>query len=115
MKSRTCYYFHDRIKFEDFDFGNILLDEKSYKDNLIYDVSYKILIGAKPLYIKFCKVDGLVRDYDGTKCLVLFSLGKNVTIYDRIKYLTALKRGITYMFFLIIMRKSNLIQMMIFL
>ena len=40
---------------------------------LIYDVSYKILIGAKPLHIMFDKVNGFIRDYDGTKYLVLFS------------------------------------------
>ena len=28
IKNRKCYYFNDIIKFEDFDFGNILLDEK---------------------------------------------------------------------------------------
>ena len=28
---RTYYYFDDINKIEDFDFGNILLDEKSYK------------------------------------------------------------------------------------
>ena len=38
-----CYYFDDIIKFEDFNFGNILLDEKSYENILIYDISYKTL------------------------------------------------------------------------
>ena len=28
IKNRTCYYFDDVIKFEDFHFGNILIDEK---------------------------------------------------------------------------------------
>ena len=27
-KNRTCYYFDGIIKFEDFDFDNILIDEK---------------------------------------------------------------------------------------
>ena len=30
IKGRTCYYFDDTIKIEDFDFTNILLDDKSY-------------------------------------------------------------------------------------
>ena len=30
-KKCTCYYFYDRTKIEDFDFGNILLDQKSYE------------------------------------------------------------------------------------
>ena len=29
IKNCTCYYFNDIIKIEDFDFDNILLDEKS--------------------------------------------------------------------------------------
>ena len=32
------YYFHDVIKFEDFDFDNILMYEKSYENILIYDI-----------------------------------------------------------------------------
>ena len=30
IKNRTCYYFDDIIKLEDFDIDNILIDEKSY-------------------------------------------------------------------------------------
>lgn len=36
---------------------------------LIYYVSQKTLIGVKPLPISY-KVDGFIRDYDGTKYLV---------------------------------------------
>ena len=49
---------------EDFDSDNILLDEKSQENILIYDISYKTLIGAKPLRIRFHKIDGLIRTYD---------------------------------------------------
>ena len=41
IKNRTCYYFVDIIETEDFDFANILIDEKSYENFLVYDVSYK--------------------------------------------------------------------------
>ena len=34
IKNRTCYYFDDITEIEDFDFGNILLDEKSYENIL---------------------------------------------------------------------------------
>ena len=44
-KNCMCYYFNDIIKFEDFDFDNISVDEKSYKNILVYDISYKTLIG----------------------------------------------------------------------
>ena len=49
IKNRTCYYFDDIIKLEDFGLNNILIDEKSHKNILIYDISYKTLIGPKPL------------------------------------------------------------------
>ena len=34
------------------------------KNILIYDISYKTLIGAKPLQIRFTKIDGFIRFYD---------------------------------------------------
>ena len=39
IKNRTCYYFHDMIKLEEVNIGNILIDEKSHKTILIYDIS----------------------------------------------------------------------------
>ena len=51
-----CYYFDDNIKFKDFDFDIILFDEKLCENILIYDISYKNLIGAKSLRIKFNKI-----------------------------------------------------------
>ena len=40
----TCYHFHCIMKIEDFDFDNILLDEKVYESILIYEVSNKTLV-----------------------------------------------------------------------
>ena len=45
IKNCTCYYFNDIIKLEDFDLENILIDEKLPENILIYDISYKTLIG----------------------------------------------------------------------
>ena len=53
VKNRTCYYFDDIIKFKDFDYNNILIDENI----LIYNIPYKNLIGPKSLRIRFGKVD----------------------------------------------------------
>ena len=36
------------------------MDEKLYENIFIYDVSYKTYIGAKPLRIRFDKVDALL-------------------------------------------------------
>ena len=76
IKNCTCYYFGDIIRIEYFDFDNILLDEKSYENILTYDLSYKTLIGAKPLRIMFDKADEFIRDYNGTKYLALFGFEK---------------------------------------
>ena len=37
IKNRMCYYFDDIIKLEEFD--NILIEEKSHENILIYEVS----------------------------------------------------------------------------
>ena len=39
IKNRTCYYFNDVIKLEDFDFDNVLIDKKSYENVLTYYIS----------------------------------------------------------------------------
>ena len=52
------------------------MDEKSHKNTLVYDISYKTFIGAKPLRIRFDKVDGFIRVYNGARYLVLFGVEK---------------------------------------
>ena len=74
IKNPTCYYFDDIIKLEDFKLDNILIDEKSQENILIYDISYKILIGSKPLLVRFYKIDGILRIYDGTRYLTFFGI-----------------------------------------
>ena len=92
------YYFNDIIKLEDIDSDNILIDEKAFENILIYDVSYKTLIGAKLLRIRFDLIDGFIITYDVTRYLVLFGPGKYDAIYNRIRYLISLKSSITYVF-----------------
>ena len=41
IKNKRCYYFDDIIEIDDFDFDNILINEKSYKYILVYHISYK--------------------------------------------------------------------------
>ena len=50
IKNGTCYYFDDIIKIEYFYLDNILIDEKSYKNILVYNIFYKSLIDSKPTY-----------------------------------------------------------------
>ena len=67
--NRTCYYFHDATKLEDFDLDSILINENSHENILIYDTSYKILINPKPLLIRFSRIDGFISIYDETRYL----------------------------------------------
>ena len=92
IKNRTYYYFDDITKIKDFHFDNILINEKSYKNILVYEISYKTLIGAKPLRIRFDKVDGFIKVSDGTTYLVLFDPEKYDAIYNNIRYLIRQKK-----------------------
>ena len=46
IKNRTRYYFDDIIKFVDFELDSISIDEKSYENILVCNISYKTLIVA---------------------------------------------------------------------
>ena len=114
IKNRRCYYFDDIIKSEELDFHNILIEEKSHGNILISDISYKTLSCLKRLHIRFHKINGLIRIYYGTRYLKLFSPEKDYTIYGRTRFFVSLKSGITYIF-LIILQKSKLILMILWL
>ena len=70
IKNCKCYYFDDIIRFwdRDIDFSDILLDEKLYKENneniSIHDISYKTSTGAKPLRIRFDKINRFIKIHD---------------------------------------------------
>ena len=65
---------------------------------LTYDISYKTLVGPKPLLVRFNKIDGFIRVYDGSRYLVLLDPEKYVAIYNRTRYLISLKSSITCIF-----------------
>ena len=56
------------------------------------------MIGPTPLLIRFDKIDGFIRIYDGTRYLRLFDSEKCDVISSRIRYLINLKSSITYVF-----------------
>ena len=78
------------IKLENFDLDTILIDEKSLENILIYDILDKTLISPEPLPIRFDKIDGIVRIYDGTRYLILFGTKKYDAIHDRTRCLIRL-------------------------
>ena len=54
---------------------------------------------AKPLNIRFDKVNGFIRVYDEARYLVLFRPEKYDLIYNKIRYVIRQKSCITYVFF----------------
>ena len=65
---------------------------------MVFNISNKTLIGAKPRRISFNKFDRFIRVYDGTRYLALFRPEKYYAIHNRIRYLMSQKSGITYVF-----------------
>ena len=56
----------------DISFNETLLNEKLHKKTLIYDVSYKIFMGKKPLRIRFAKINWFIKVYNEIKYLIIF-------------------------------------------
>ena len=84
------------IIIKDIDLDNILLDERSYQNILIYDVAYKTAYDAKTLHNIFDKEDGYIREYVGTKYVALFDSDEKIERYfDRIRYLIMLKSNVS--------------------
>ena len=96
ITNQMCYL-DDIIKMEDFDF-DILIDGKLYKNILADNISYKTLIGAKPLRIRSVKVVVFIKDYNLTRYLVLLGPEKSDVIGKKIRYLVGQKSSIAYVF-----------------
>ena len=80
---------------------------------MIYDISHKVFIGAKPLRISFDKVNILSEMYQSlTKYLVLFGSEKYDANYKRSRYLISQKIE-SHTFSAIIMHKLQLIHVII--
>ena len=62
-----CYCFDHIMRADDINSDNLLLDEKSYENVLICKVLYETFMYAKPLCIRFDKVDWVIKIYDGTR------------------------------------------------
>ena len=69
---------------------------KSYENILVYNISDKTLVGAKPLRIRFDKVDGFISVCGETRYLVLFEREKYGATYNRIRYLISQKSDIIF-------------------
>ena len=80
---------------------------------MIYNISDKNLIDIKPLRIRFHKIDGFIRIYNGTRYLVLLGPEKDDAIYKKIRYLMSQKILLHVLFFIII-QEINLILMILY-
>ena len=79
IKNRTYYFFNDIINIKNFDPNNIKIDEKSYKNVLIYYIGYMTVKDSKyikinsvnPLYLVINKVNGYSEEINENKYLAL--------------------------------------------
>ena len=73
IKNRTYYFFNDIIAIEDFDSNNIKIDEKPYKNILIYYIGYATIKecvkidSVNPLCITFRYVNRYFEEINGNK------------------------------------------------
>ena len=90
MKNRTWYFFNDIIKIKNFDSNNIKIDEKSYKNILIYYTGYVTIRDSK--YVKiylntsdliFRKVNGYFEEINRKKYLTLVPTNESKEIIKK--------------------------------
>ena len=118
-ENRTCYSFDDVMRAWDIDveidFSDISLEEKLYKENneniLIYEISYKSSTDAKPLRIRYDKIDGFIKIHNKIRYLVLFDWCDKV--YDRVKHLIS-ENVVLQIVLIIILQESELIHMILY-
>ena len=92
-RNETYYFFDDIIKIKVFDPNNINLNEKSYKDILIYyiryvtmkDSTYVTINSVNPFHLLFNKVNGYFEEINGSKCLTLLPANESKEIIKNMK------------------------------
>ena len=78
IENRTYYFFNYIMNIKNFDPNNIRIDEKSYKNILVYYIGYVTtkhwkyikIYSVNPLYPIFNKVNGYFQEINGSKYLV---------------------------------------------
>ena len=104
------------MKVEDINVNNILLDETSHENILVYNIF--------PLSIRFDKVNRLYEIYNGIRYLELFDSYNEVyyrincriynAIFNRINYLIS-KKVVLQIVLIIILQESELIHIILYL
>ena len=128
IKSHTYYFLNDIINIKYFDPGNIKINEKSYKNILIYYYIWYVTIkkelkiySVNPLYLILGDVNGYFEEINENKYLTLVPTNESrekmkkyeelwIKIRELIKPITKNSNGYDKKIW-----KSNLIQMTIYL
>ena len=109
IKNHTYYFFDDNINIKNFDLNNIKIDERSYRNILIYNTGYVNMMwcskyvkinSVNPLYLVLNKVNGYFEEINGNKYLVLVPTNESkeikkykelwIKIIDLIKSITTI-------------------------
>ena len=85
IKNCAYYFFDDIINIKEFDPSNIKLDEKSYKNILIYYIAYVAFKDSKyvkinsvnPLYLMLNSINGYFEEINENNYLTLVSANEN--------------------------------------
>ena len=91
IKSRAYYFFDDMINTEDFDPNLLKIDKMSCKNINIYyigyitvkDSDYVKISSVNPLYLMIGKVNGHIKEKNGSKYLIFDSADKNKEILKK--------------------------------
>ena len=86
IKSHTYSFFNDIININNFGPNNIKIDEKLYKNILIYyieyvkikDLKYVKINSVNPLYLIFSNVNGYFEEIDANKYLTLSPTNESI-------------------------------------
>ena len=88
IKNHTYYFYDDIVKIKNFDPNEIKIDEKSYKNILIYHIGYVTNKDSKyleinsinPLYFIVNKVNGYFEEINENKYLMLVTTNESKKI-----------------------------------
>ena len=92
--NHTYYFFDDIINIKDLDPNNIKIDEKSYKNILIYYIGYVTIkkdlknFSLNPLYLVFNKVNEYFEEINGNKYLMVAPTNEskeNIKKYEELR------------------------------
>ena len=91
-KNRACYFFYDKINKKNLDPNKIKIDEKPYKNILIYYIEYVMvknlryvkISSTNPLYLIINEINGCTEESNGNKSFMPVPANENKEIMKKI-------------------------------